>query len=219
MTMTSTPPERTSMSAISSACSPVSGWEISMSPTLTPSLPAYTGSRAFSASMYAATPPALWTCATTCRQSVVFPEASGPYTSTTRPLGSPPTPSAMSSPSEPVDTTDKSLCTWASPIFMIEPLPNCFSIWASAAASALLLLSSIEFIPLDLTKLMLLIAAPFLVDRPGDCCIERSFDTTPFGLGQTVDQALQRDAHGFAADRRAVARQKALLRLMHRGSG
>ena len=31
----------------------------------------------------------------------------------------------------------------ASPIFMIEPLPNCFSICASAAASALLLLSSI----------------------------------------------------------------------------
>src|SRR5215471_14282642 len=102
---------------------------------------------------------------------------------------------------------------------MIEPLPNCFSIWASAAASALLLLSSIEFIPLDLTKLMLLIAAPFLVDRPGDCGIERSFDTTPFGLGQTVDQALQCDVHRFAADRRAVTRQQTLLRVMHRGSG
>ena len=34
MTMMSTPPERTSMSAISSACSPVSGCEISRSPTL-----------------------------------------------------------------------------------------------------------------------------------------------------------------------------------------
>ena len=34
------PPERTSMSAISSACSPVSGCEIRRSPTLTPSLPA-----------------------------------------------------------------------------------------------------------------------------------------------------------------------------------
>ena len=40
MTMTSTPPERTSMSAISSPCSPVSGCEIRRSPTLTPSLPA-----------------------------------------------------------------------------------------------------------------------------------------------------------------------------------
>jgi hypothetical protein len=28
---------------------------------------------------------------------------------------------------------------------MIEPLPNCFSIWLNAAASALLLLSSIKF--------------------------------------------------------------------------
>ena len=50
--------------------------------------------------------------------------------------------------------------TCASPILMIEPLPNCFSIWAKAAASALLLLSSIAFIPLDLPKLVLLIAAP-----------------------------------------------------------
>ena len=40
MTMTSTPPERTSMSAISSPCSPVSGCEISISATLTPSFPA-----------------------------------------------------------------------------------------------------------------------------------------------------------------------------------
>jgi hypothetical protein len=51
MTMMSTPPERTSMSAISRPCSPVSGCEISSSLTLTPSFPAYTGSSAFSASM------------------------------------------------------------------------------------------------------------------------------------------------------------------------
>ena len=37
-TSTSTAPERTSVSAISSACSPSSGWEISRSSTLTPSL-------------------------------------------------------------------------------------------------------------------------------------------------------------------------------------
>src|SRR5438477_6396525 len=48
----------------------------------------------------------------------------------------------MSSPSEPVETTCRSFWTWASPIFMIEPLPNCFSIWANAAASALLFWSS-----------------------------------------------------------------------------
>ncbi len=36
MTTTSMAPERTSMSVISSACSPVSGWEISSSSTSTP---------------------------------------------------------------------------------------------------------------------------------------------------------------------------------------
>jgi hypothetical protein len=40
MTTMSTPPERTSMSAISSACSPVSGCEISRSSMLTPSFSA-----------------------------------------------------------------------------------------------------------------------------------------------------------------------------------
>jgi hypothetical protein len=49
----------------------------------------------------------------------------------------------MSRPSEPVETTGMSVTTLPSPIFMIEPLPNCFSIWASAAASAFALLSSI----------------------------------------------------------------------------
>jgi hypothetical protein len=38
-----------------------------------------------------------------------------------------------------------SVTTLPSPIFMIEPLPNCFSIWASAAASAFDLLSFIAY--------------------------------------------------------------------------
>ena len=38
MTSTSIAPERTSVSVISSACSPVSGWEIRRSSSLTPSL-------------------------------------------------------------------------------------------------------------------------------------------------------------------------------------
>ena len=45
-------------------------------------------------------------------------------------------PSAMSSPSEPVEMTSMSSATWPSAMRMIEPLPNCFSICASAAASA-----------------------------------------------------------------------------------
>src|SRR5262245_22383768 len=51
-------------------------------------------------------------------------------------------PSAKSSPSDPVDTTLMSFDTSDSPSRMIEPLPNCFSIWDRAAASALALLSS-----------------------------------------------------------------------------
>src|SRR5690606_24494648 len=43
----------------------------------------------------------------------------------------------MSSPSEPVDTTWMSRSTSASENFMTAPLPNCFSIWASAALRAL----------------------------------------------------------------------------------
>ncbi len=49
----------------------------------------------------------------------------------------------MSRPREPVETTSIALSTSASPSFMIEPLPNCFSIWDSAAARAFALFSSI----------------------------------------------------------------------------
>ena len=78
MTTTSTAPERTTMSAISSACSPVSGWETSNSSTSTPIFSAYCGSSACSASMNAAVPPLRWVRATTSRVRVVLPEASGP---------------------------------------------------------------------------------------------------------------------------------------------
>ncbi len=90
------------MSVISSACSPVSGCDTSKSLTLTPSFSAYTGSSACSASTNAAVPP--WLCAEAMMASVsvVLPEDSGPKISMTRPRGMPPTPSAMSSPSEPV---------------------------------------------------------------------------------------------------------------------
>ena len=78
MTSTSSAPERISMSAISSACSPVSGWEMSRSSTFTPMAPAYTGSMACSASMYAQIPPFRCASATTCMASVDFPDDSGP---------------------------------------------------------------------------------------------------------------------------------------------
>ena len=46
-------------------------------------------------------------------------------------------PSAMSSPSEPVETTSMSIDLSFLPSFMIEPLPKFRSIWDSAASSAL----------------------------------------------------------------------------------
>src|SRR2546430_5759053 len=77
-TTMSTAFERTSMSVISSACSPVSGCDTSSSLMFTPSLSAYEGSSACSASTNAAVPPPRCTSAMTCRVSVVLPEASGP---------------------------------------------------------------------------------------------------------------------------------------------
>jgi hypothetical protein len=74
----STAPERTSMSVISSACSPVSGCETRSSSTSTPSFSAYDGSSACSASTNAAVPPSFCDSAITCNVSVVLPDDSGP---------------------------------------------------------------------------------------------------------------------------------------------
>src|SRR3954447_707575 len=53
-----------------------------------------------------------------------------------RPRGSPPTPSARSSDSAPVGTAATLTAAASSPIFMIEPAPNCRSIWVRALCSA-----------------------------------------------------------------------------------
>src|SRR5262245_55130864 len=54
-----------------------------------------------------------------------------------RPFGRPPTPSAMSSPSDPDDTVSTSIERSFLPSFITEPLPNWRSIWESAAERAL----------------------------------------------------------------------------------
>src|ERR1700738_3396699 len=59
--------------------------------------------------------------------------------STTRPRGRPPTPSAMSSPSEPEEMASTSMERSFLPSFITEPLPNWRSIWESAADRALVL--------------------------------------------------------------------------------
>ena len=66
------------MSMISSACSPVSGWDTSRASVSTPSFLAYSGSSACSASMNAAMPPAFCAFATACSATVVLPLLSGP---------------------------------------------------------------------------------------------------------------------------------------------
>src|SRR5579859_558254 len=53
-----------------------------------------------------------------------------------RPRGRPPMPSAMSRPSEPVETTSISSAASFEPSFMIEPLPNARSICPRAASNA-----------------------------------------------------------------------------------
>src|ERR1700742_2668180 len=58
-------------------------------------------------------------------------------------------PSAMSSPSEPVETASTSYVDAASPRRITEPLPNCFSIWPSAALRAFLRFSSIWWVPVS----------------------------------------------------------------------
>src|SRR3954470_1781934 len=86
--------------------------------------------------MNAQTPPSRWASAMMWYISVVLPEDSGPKTSTMRPRGTPPMPSARSSDSAPVGIA--LTLTWApsSPIRMTVPLPNWRSIWVRAPWSA-----------------------------------------------------------------------------------
>src|SRR6185436_19908896 len=58
---------------------------------------------------------------------------------TTRPFGNPPTPSAISRPSEPDEMVSMSIERSFLPSFITEPLPNWRSIWESAADRALVL--------------------------------------------------------------------------------
>ncbi len=134
-TITSTAPLLTSASAISSACSPVSGCETIKLAISTPKFLAYAGSNACSASINAAMPPFLCASAIICNATVVLPDDSGPYISTILPFGTPPIPIAKSNVNAPVEIA--SIFNFAfSPNFIIEPFPNCFSIPAIANSRA-----------------------------------------------------------------------------------
>ena len=73
-------------------------------------------------------PPRRCASAMTWSESVVLPEDSGPKISITRPRGTPPTPRAASREREPVGMAGTSIFSRL-PSRMIEPLPNCLSIW------------------------------------------------------------------------------------------
>ena len=147
MTMMSTAPERTSMSVISSACSPVSGCETSSSSTLTPSLLGVDRvervlgvDEGRGAALLLALGDDLQRQRglarglrtvdlddAAARQAAdaerdVEPERAGRHRRRCR----------------------ASRC--ASPRRMTEPLPNCFSIWPSAAESAFLRFSSMSIV-------------------------------------------------------------------------
>ncbi len=73
-------------------------------------------------------PPCFCASAITCSAMVVLPDDSGPKISITRPRGKPPTPSAASNEIDPVEITEMGTTAPLLPSFMMEPLPNCFSI-------------------------------------------------------------------------------------------
>ncbi len=119
-----------SSSTICIASSPLVGWLTSSVSSEMPSFLAQLGSRACSASMKAAIPPARWAAATAWRASVVLPLDSGPKTSMILPFGNPLPPRARSTERLPLEIPSISL--WVSlPRGMIDPSPNSFSIWAS----------------------------------------------------------------------------------------
>ena len=134
-TITSIAPLLVNASAISNACSPVSGWDTIKLSISTPKCFAYTGSNACSASIKAASPPNFCASAIACNASVVFPDDSGPNTSIILPLGIPPIPNATSKLNAPVGIASIFI-SWYSPNFIIDPLPNCFSICPNAASNA-----------------------------------------------------------------------------------
>src|SRR5256886_3826305 len=136
-TTTSTAPERTRISVISSPCSPVSGCDTSRLSMSTPSFLAYSTWRACSSSMYAAAPPCRCECATTCSASVVLPLDSGPKISVTRPRGIPPMPIAASRLIAPVGIASPRTWGESAPIRMMAPLPHVFSICVIARLRAL----------------------------------------------------------------------------------
>src|SRR5256885_6952469 len=98
-------------------------------------------------------PPGACACAITCKPMVVLPDDSGPKISTTRPRGTPPTPSAASNEIAPVEITEIGTMASFDPSRMIDPFPNCFSICANARSIARARSSAMDTSPVRTTIL------------------------------------------------------------------
>src|SRR4051812_46207278 len=121
--------------------------------------------------MNAAMPPAFCALAMACSATVVFPELSGPYISTTRPRGRPPMPRAMSRAIEPVGITSIGART-SSPSRMTEPLPNWRSMLASAVSRALSRSDegAMAAVPGDEDRVVFFVTCPNLEPTPDMTC-------------------------------------------------
>src|SRR4051812_4628100 len=120
----------------------------------------------------------------------------------------------MSSPSDPVEITCRSFWICDSPIFMIEPLPNCFSICCSAAVKALLFSLSICFPGVEggpgVSGLACVREQICKMATPTRQCVKLWHRTIvrchpSNGLIQAVEQALQSGIDGGQPDALAVA--------------
>ena len=145
MTTTSILPVRIRESTISSACSPVSGWEMRRSSTLTPILRGVIWIHGVLGIDVGADAAFFLGFGDDVKGKVVLPDDSGPKISMMRPQGRPPMPSAMSSPKDPVEIASTSTGCSFLPSRMTEPLPKFRSIWLNAASRAFCLSMLLKF--------------------------------------------------------------------------
>src|SRR5215213_8168762 len=133
--------------------------------------------------MKAARPPAFCASAMMCRARVVLPLDSGPKISTTRPRGTPPTPRAMSRARAPVGM-EATLWRSSSPMRMIEPFPNCRSIWEMAASIALLLSNASSKRRTCVCRLIGIVSSPSILECPKDLTSQNTLNDFSARLGQ-----------------------------------
>src|SRR5579859_110184 len=109
-------------------------------------------------------------------------------------------PSARSRVREPVDTTSTSRVAAWSPKRITEPLPNCFSIWPSAAARAFLRLSSIGIGTTFRFAFMVVFLVDYFTNRTklNECALASQFIARERRVAHTARQCLGTDQREVA---------------------